>query len=90
MPTNRTLKSYCDLYFEMIPKPDLIIYNVDSDTSALQMREWLDILLVIDHNFRICFFSQARTYVERQQIFSKIGPLFYREITEHIYFPKID
>ena len=35
MPRDRDLKNYCHLYFDLIPKPDLIIYNVDRDSSSL-------------------------------------------------------
>lgn len=43
-----------------------------------------------DHSNRVVFFSDARTYWERQQIIFKLCPLFHTDIVEHIYFPNID
>ena len=42
---------------DILPKPDLIIYAVDLDSPKIEIKEWLNILVSINDNMRICFFS---------------------------------
>lgn len=88
-PRDRDLKPYCSLYVDFLAKPDLIIYAVDRESSPKEMVEWLR-LFQQDNTARVVFFSDARSYLERQQIFSKVNPLFHREVSEFIFFPNID
>ena len=79
-PRDRDLKTYCTLYLDSLQRPDLVIYAVDVESSSREISEWLNLL---DNKVfeRIAFFSDAKTYVERQQIFKKLSPLFQRDVT---------
>ena len=73
----------------ILQKPDLIIYFIGVESSKKEVMEWMN-LLSCDNSHRVVFFSDARTYHQRQQILEKLAPLFLTDILEHIYFPNID
>jgi hypothetical protein len=42
--TDRFLRQYLDLYFEILPKPNLILYCADLDSSQKEIQEWIQII----------------------------------------------
>jgi hypothetical protein len=89
-PTDRAIRPYLSLYLHVLEKPDLLIFFLAPDRSNnRELLEWIDLFVQVDEGYLMVFFSQAKTYADRQQTITRLAGLFSRDIIDCIFFPNI-
>ena len=58
--TDRFIRQYLDVYFEILPKPSIILYCADLESSQKEIQEWIQ--LIEDEEQSIVFVSDIKTH----------------------------
>ena len=86
--TDRFLRQYLDVYFEILPKPNLILYCADLESSQKEIQQWIQ--MIEDEGLSIVFVSDIKTLPEKTQLVSKISCFFQKDVVDYIYLPNFD